>query len=342
MKPKTLIVSAAAAALMATTAMAEQLHLYNWTDYTAPDLIAKFEAKTGIDVVVDTYDSNETLLAKLKAGATGYDLVVPSQHFVKILINEGLLQKVDIAGLPNYANVDPRWKNPDWDPNQEYSVPWQWGSASFSYRSDLYKGKGESLKEFFEPSKDLQGRIQDFASPDEIYNMANLYLGLPFCSENPDDAKKVLALFEAQKPAVLTYSSEGMNDKLATGEVIMASHWNGYSLTGRNEANPNIVYAYPKEGVVGWFDSLVIPVGAQNTEAAKKFMNFVMDPENIALESNFAAYSNGIMGSAKFMTDALKTAPEMNAPADVPVKFGQACSPKAQKLIDRVWTKLLQ
>ena len=342
MQGKTLIISGAVAALLGSAAYAEELHIYNWTDYTAPDLIKKFEEETGIDVVVDTYDTNETLLAKLKAGASGYDIVVPSQHFVKIMVDQGLLQKIDIASMPNYANVDPRWKNPEWDPNQEYSVPWQWGSASFSFRSDLYSGKGESLKEFFEPSDELKGRLQIFATPDEVYNMANLYLGLPFCSEDSEDAKKVLALFEAQKPYVLTYSSEGMNDKLATGEVIMANHWNGYSLTGRQEANPNIVYAYPKEGIVGWFDSLVVPVGAQNVEAAKKFMNFVMDPENIALESNFAAYSNGIMGSAEFMDDALKSSPELNAPADVPVKFGQACSPEAQKLIDRVWTKLLQ
>ena len=340
---KLVLLATAGAALMATSAMAQEtLHIYNWTDYTAPDLIAKFEAETGIDVVIDTYDSNETLLAKLKAGATGYDIVVPSQHFVQIMIQEGLLQALDITSLPNYANVDPRWKNPAWDPEQKYSVPWQWGSASFSYRADLYSGKGESLKEFFEPSEEVRGRLQVFASPDEIYNMANMYLGLDFCSEDPEDAKKVLALLEGQKPYVLTYSSEGMNDKLATGEIIMANHWNGYSLNGRDEANPNITYAYPKEGIVGWFDSLVVPVGAQNVEAAMQFLDFVMDPENIALESNFAAYSNGIIGASEFMDEALKASPELNPPADVPVKFGEACSPEAQKLIDRVWTKLLQ
>ncbi|RMD93970.1 MAG: extracellular solute-binding protein, partial [Alphaproteobacteria bacterium] len=105
---------------------------------------------------------------------------------------------------------------------------------------------------------------------------------------------------------------------------------------------PNITYAYPKEGIVGWFDSVVVPVGASNVEAAKKFMNFIMDPENIALQSNFAAYSNGIMGSEQYMDEALREAPELNPPADVPVKFGEACSAKAQKLIERVWTQLLQ
>lgn len=172
--------------------------------------------------------------------------------------------------------------------------------------------------------------------------MANLYLGLPFCSEDPQHAKQVLALFEKQKPYVLLYSSEGMNDRLASGEVIMANHWNGYSMKGRLEGNPHITYAYPKEGIVGWFDSLAVPVGAQNVEAAKKFMNFIMDPENIALQSNFAGYSNAIIGSEQYFSEELKTAPEILVPEGVPVKFGEACSPEAQKLIDRVWTKLLQ
>lgn len=184
--------------------------------------------------------------------------------------------------------------------------------------------------------------MQVFKSPDEVFNLANLYLDLPFCSEDPEHAKQVLALLEGQKPAVLTYNSEAMNDRLANGEVIMAAHWNGYSLVGRMEGNENITYAYPKEGVVGWFDSMVVPVGAQNVDAAMTFINFMMDPENIAMQTNFTAYSNAIVGSEAFFAEHLVNAPEMNAPEGIPVKFGKACSPAAQKLIDRVWTKLLQ
>lgn len=117
-------IAAGLVAMFATSAMAETLHLYNWTEYTDPGAIEKFEKETGIQVVIDTYDSNETLLAKLKAGATGYDIVFPSQHFVEIMIGEGLLQKIDVKGQPNYANVDARWQDPEWDPNQEYSAPW--------------------------------------------------------------------------------------------------------------------------------------------------------------------------------------------------------------------------
>ncbi|MEO1866328.1 MAG: extracellular solute-binding protein, partial [Pseudomonadota bacterium] len=151
-----------------------ELFIYNWTEYTPPELIEKFEKETGIKVSVDTYDSNETLLAKLQAGATGYDIVVPSQNFVPIMINEGLIQKVGVHELPNFKNLEERWAFPEWDPKQEYSGPWQWGTTSFSYNSELYSGTGESLKEFFEPSDELNGRLSVFQTPDEVISLANI------------------------------------------------------------------------------------------------------------------------------------------------------------------------
>jgi len=338
----TATIAAAALALATGSAQAEgELFIYNWSDYTSPELIEKFEAETGIEVTIDTYDSNETALAKLQSGATGYDVLMPSQHFVEIMISEGLLQKVGAKDLSNFANVNERWTNPEWDPEQEYSVPWHWGNASFSYRADLYGGTGQSLVEFFEPSEEVCGRLGVFKTPDEIINMANLYLGIPYCSEDPAEMAQVQELLANQKDCVTTYSSEGLNDRLANGDVILSSHWNGYSMVGRDEG-VDIVYAYPKEGVVGWFDSIVVPEGATNVENAKIFMNFMMDPENAAIQSNFAHYANAIDGSEPFMNVDLAAAPEMNIPADVPVVFGEACSPAAQKLIDRVWTKVLQ
>lgn len=133
-----------------------------------------------------------------------------------------------------------------------------------------------------------------------------------------------------------------MNDRLTSAETVMAGTWNGDSMRGRLEGSEHQTYAYPKEGVVGWFDNLVVPKGAQNVEGARKFMDFVMDPENIAIQSNFVKYSNAIKGSEKYFGDDMKDSPELNAPAGIPVKFGEACSPKAQKLIECVWTKLLQ
>ena len=324
---------------------AGKLNLYNWADYTPEDLIEKFEKETGISVTVDTYDSNETLLAKLQAGggSTGYDLAVPSQHFVEIMIKEGLIEKVDgIKDMPNYKYVADQFQGPSFDPNQDYSTPWQMGSASWAYRADSYSGNGSSMKEFIKPSDEVCGKVAVFKSPEEVVNMAHLALGSNFCSEDPNEMQAVMDLLIEQKKCVAVYSSEGINERLMSGEVVIHAHWDGYSQVGKWEGVDDLTYAYPKEGVVGWFDSLVMPKGAKNVEEAKAFMNFVMHPENMAMLSNFAAYANAIPESSKYLSDDMKNATNIQVPDGIPVKFGQACNKESQALIDKVWTKLMQ
>jgi spermidine/putrescine transport system substrate-binding protein len=341
---KRLLTISAAALLLLTLGSARadgELFIYNWTEYTPPELITKFEKETGIKVSVDTYDSNETLLAKLQAGATGYDIVVPSQNFVPILINEGLIQKVGVHNLPNFKNMKERWQFPEWDPEHEYTGPWQWGTTSFSYNSELYSGKGTSLKEFFEPSDEVMGRLSVFQTPDEVISLANIYLGIPFCSEDGKQMKKIQDMLVKQKEYVVAYNSETMSDLLASGEAMMTNHWSGYSRLGRLTGAP-IVYAYPKEGVVGWFDSMVVPTSAKNVENAKKFMNFMMEPENMAMLTENQGYGDAVKGTDAYYSDELKSAPEINPPSDLNVVFAPTCSPKAQSLIDRVWTKVMQ
>ena len=322
-----------------------KLNLYNWADYTPEDLIENFEKETGISVTVDTYDSNETLLAKLQAGggSTGYDLAVPSQHFVEIMIKEGLIEKVDgIKDMSNYKYVAEQFQGPSFDPSQDYSTPWQMGSASWAYRADSYSGNGSSMMEFFKPSDEVCGKVAVFKSPEEVVNMAHLALGSNFCSEDPNEMQAVMDLLIEQKKCVAVYSSEGINERLMSGEVIMHAHWDGYSQVGKWEGVDDLTYAYPKEGVVGWFDSLVMPKGAKNVEEAKAFMNFVMHPENMAMLSNFAAYANAIPESSKYLSDDMKNATNIQVPDGIPVKFGQACNKESQALIDKVWTKLMQ
>jgi len=337
----TLLTAAAAMLISGFAQAAEELFIYNWTEYTPPELITKFEKETGITVSVDTYDSNETLLAKLQAGATGYDLVVPSQNFVPIFVSEGLIQKVAVHSMPNYKNLEDKWKNPEWDPQQEYTAPWQWGTTSFSYNSENYSGKGTSLKEFFEPSEEVRGRLSAFQTPDEVVSLANIYLGIPFCSEDAKQMKKVQDLLVGQKEFIVAYNSETMSDLLTSGEAIITNHWSGFSRLGRLTGAP-IVYAYPKEGVVGWYDSLVVPTSAKNVENAKKFMNFMMDPVNMAMLTENQGYGDAVKGTAAYYSEELKTAPEINPPSDLKVFFAPTCSPKAQSLIDKVWTKVMQ
>jgi spermidine/putrescine transport system substrate-binding protein len=326
---------------LSLTSAQGELFFYNWTDYTNPDLIAKFEAETGIKVTLDSYDSNETLLAKLKSGATGYDIIVPTNNFVPILVSEGLLEPINATELAGYANIDPRWQNPEWDPGNVYTIPWQWGTTSFSVNTSKYTGPVDSLEILFNPPAELQGQIGMFNAPDDVMAMAQNYLGLSPCNESAEDMKKVQELLLAQKPFVKLYNSENINERMATEEVLAHAQWNGSAMRSRIQ-NPAVQYVFPKEGIVTWMDNLAVAKGAPNKENAIKFLEFMMQPENAGLQSNYPKYANGIIGSESFMDEELRGAPEMGVPEGIPTKFTPACSEKAIELMDRVWTKVKQ
>ncbi len=324
-------------------AMAEgRLFIYNWTDYTSPELIKKFEKETGIKVTLDTFDTNETLLAKLKAGGgSGYDIVVPSHNFVPIMIQEGLLMPINARGLKGYENIIDNLKSPPWDPRNIYSIPWQHGTTSFNVDTAVYKGDINTYKVLFEPPPELQGKIGMFNSPDEVMAMALVYLGYEQCNEKSEEMKAVLDLLLKQKPYVKVYNSDGILERLVSGDAALHMNWNGYAMRSRNQ-KASLKYAYPVEGVVSWADNLVVPKDAKNKVSAIKFIEFMLQPENAGVQSNFARYANGIKGSAAFMDEELKTAPEMTVPAGIKSVFTPACSEKAIKLNDKVWTKLKQ
>ncbi|MDI9314145.1 MAG: extracellular solute-binding protein [Hydrotalea sp.] len=318
------------------------LHLYNWTDYTSPEFLAKFTKETGIKVQLDTYDSNETLLAKIKSGGgSGYDVFVPSENFLPIFIKQGLVQKVDIKNMPNYKYIDKKWRNPVWDPTHEYHVPYQYGITSFAYRSSLYKGPADSWKEFFEPDDSMKGKIAVFKSPDDVIGSASAYLGIPLCSENAKDYQKIQELLMKQKPFVKVYSSEQVNERLKSGEVVMTHNWDGNTKRAQiDEGITDAKLAFPKEGVVGFFDTVVISSKAPNPEAAKKFLNFLMDPKNMALISNAQGYNNAIPDSYKYFSPTMKKAQALKLPAGYKISFPAACSATAIKYRDKVWTAL--
>ena len=339
---KNITLTAMGLALSAGMVSAEgDLFLYNWTDYTAPDLIEKFEAETGISVTLDTYDSNETLLAKLQSGATGYDIVVPSHNFVEIFVSEGLLQPINASALASYGNLNDSFTSPSWDADNTYTVPWQWGTTSFTVNTEVFGGDINTYDVLFQPPAEVQGKIGMFKSPDEVISMALISLGLPLCNENPEDMQQVLELLEAQKPHVKTYNSDGILERLVSGDAAVHQNWNGYSIRARDE-NASMRYAFPVEGVIAWADNLAVPVGAPNYDNAIKFIEFLMQPENVAVQSNFAGYSNGVSGSEDFMSEALKTAHELSPPEGTPLVFSETCSPAAVDLQNRVWTALLQ
>lgn len=317
------------------------LHIYNWTDYTSPDLLKKFTAETGIKVTLDTYDSNETLLAKLKAGATGYDLVIVTNDFVKIFIDQNLIQKVDVASMPNFKNLDERWKARPWDPKAEYTVPWQWGLTSFIYDTKVYPEPVDSLATLFKPPAVFDGKIGMLGSPSEVINLALIYEGAKPCDSDPALMKQTMELLKAQKPFVKLYNSDAIIDRMMSGETTMSMEWSGGAARVRQQ-KPSVKFVFAKEGGSGWMDNLAVPVGAPDVENAKKFLNFMMDPQNAALETEFAQYQNAVPASNKYLPASISEAPEFNPPKDYKIFFSPGCDAKATKSYDRIWTVLRQ
>ncbi len=339
-----LLLGAALGLAVAAQAQAQskgELHIYNWTDYTSPELVKKFSEETGIKVTVDTYDSNETLLAKLKSGAAGYDIAVASHDFVQILSREGLIQKIHAAKLQGYGNMETRWQNPAWDPGNEYSIPYDWGTTSFGYDTAVYTKPVDSLKTFYEPPAELKGKIGMFGSPTEVMSLALVYLGKPQCNSNPADLKAVSALLEKQKPFVKLYNSDGIQDRMAAGETVAHQVWSGDFRRARAQ-KASLKFLFAKEGGIAWMDNMVVPTHAPNVENAKLFMEFLLKPENSGLHSTFSGYPTAVKGAEKFTDQAVATAPEYLPPKDWKYTFAPSCDEKAIRAYDRIWTKLRQ
>jgi spermidine/putrescine transport system substrate-binding protein len=314
------------------------LNIYVWADSISPDLIAKFSEETGIDVNVDSFSSNEDALTKLQAGASGYDLVTPSQHFVKIMADEGLLEDINAAEMDAYAQLDDRWKGQWWDPENDYSIPLAYGTAGFSVNRDKYAGPVDSWSVLFEPTE-LAGSIALLSYPDEVVSAAQLYLGIEYCTEDKAEMKKVYDLLAAQKSSVVAYTSDNIENRLGSGEVAAHFWWDGNTLRLRN-SGANVEYAAPKEGLVGWLDSFVVPAGAANVDNAKAFIDFMSTVENATEQYNYYAHSAPVAIDESKALYTPENASELFP--TVPVVFAQACSPAAQDLVTKVWTDLLQ
>lgn len=343
MKASLFAALACSASLAATIAAAEgSLNLYNYSGYISEDMVKKFEEKYDVKVTSDSYDSEETLLAKLKLGGAGYDFAVGSQAILPIIIAEGLAENIGASAMPGYANVIPDLQKPEWDPTGEYSIPYQWGTTNFAIDTAIVPAT-DSLKTLYEPDAALAGKINMLDSSSEVIAQASIYLGVPQCSEDPDEMQKVADLLTAQKPAVRSYSSKAgaIRDQLVAGEIAMSPLFSGSTMRGR-ELKPSIAYVYPKEGSLAWVDSAFVPKGAQNLENAKLFIAFLLEAENAAMNTNFLKYPSGIAGAEAFYDAAIKDAPEMATPASSPLVFKQACGEAAVKLQDLVWTNLMK
>ncbi|MFE0019092.1 extracellular solute-binding protein [Mesorhizobium sp. NPDC059054] len=330
-------------ALLASSGLAHAegaLNIYNWGNYISPDMIKKFEKQYNVKVTVTDYDSNDTALAKVRQGGTGFDIAIPSQTFIPIWIKEGLIQETDPGKMENFKNVAPEWANPDFDPGRKYTVPWAWGTIGVVVNTDAYKGPANSWGIIFDTPDELKGKVNVVPEMNDVIFAAIKYAGGQQCTEDKAVLKKVRDMLVAAKPNWIAMEYNTI-EKMGAGDFKATSDWNGSALRQRL-ANPAIHYNYPKEGYGLWSDNVVVLKEAKNVENAKLFQNFMMDPENAALNSAFHRYANGIAGSEKFMPADMKDAPEVNIPADVKSlgELQRLCSPEIQEIYSKIWTEL--
>ena len=336
-----LTASALAMTIAASAAQAEgKLSIYHWFEYIPQELLDKFAAENDIEVTMDTFDSNESMLASLKAGKLGsYDVAVPGDYMVKIMGGAGLLDTFESSELSNFGNIAPEWLNVDYDDGRHSSIPYQWGSTSFSVNLDAYSGDINTTDIIFNPPAELQGKINVLDSAGEVLALASIHLGIPQCTTDRTQLRALNDLVQAAKPHWASFGSDVAKDVLVSGDAAVGMIWNGFGAKARAEG-ANIQYAYPKQGYIVWMDNVVLLKDAPNRANALKFMDFLLEPENAAAVTNFAQYTAGVKGVAPYLSDEVKNAPELNPPAGMAGQFVQACSEEVQVVYDKIWTDL--
>jgi spermidine/putrescine-binding protein len=331
--------SAPAAAGPAST----ELNLYGWTDYIPQQLLDDFTAQTGIKVNYDTYSSNEEMLAKLQAGAAGYDVVIPSDYTVDIMVKQDMLEPIDLAQIPNFKNVDPRFTNEYYDPGNKYTVPYQWGTTGLAYEKTKVPFEPKSWSDLWDPQ--FANHLVMLDDSREVPGMALQVLGYEKNSTDPQQLDEAEQKLVELKPNILLFNSDDPETALITGEAWAGLVWNGNAALGHNE-DENIEYICPTEGCGIWFDNLAIPKGAPHADAAMAFMNFVLDPEESVLITAEFPYSSPNAAGLEYMKtndpaayDAYMAFPGTNPPQDfvdraTPIKdVGDATT-----LYDQLWT----
>lgn len=340
---KTFLIATTALVGSTVAAMAEgELNLFNWGNYTSPELIEKFTAETGITVTITDYDSNTTALTKVQAGGSGFDLVVPSHNYIPVFLRNGLIAELDHSRIPNFGNIAAKWVDVPWDQGRTHSVPWQWGSVGIAVNTSVYGGDVNTSDLFMDPPPELVGRINVVPEMTDIINMAIFNVGGEACTEDLEILREVRDRLIAAKPSWLSMDY-GTTDKLSSGDYAASVNWNGSTQRARIN-NPDVVYGYPVEGYPMFMDSVALLADAENVDEAYAFINFILEPENAALISAFARYANGVEGSEPFMPEDMSTAPEIVTPDEFVAAgvFLPTCPQSAIDLYTAIWTELLK
>lgn len=285
-----------------------ELHIYTWAGYVPDDVVDAFEQSTGITVTVDTFDSNEALEAKLQStGGTGYDIVMPSDYMVEQLAQEGLLMQFDATSLPNYKNIKEEFRKPYYDPQNLYSIPYIVSYTGIVYDSASIPAVDAptSWADFFHP-KASWGKLQVLNDQIETVNAALRATGSDQCPTDPQDYQNASDLLEGFKPSVGVLSSEGVADRLASGEQKVGMAWS-YDAYQAISTNPNLRFVFPSDGANMFVDNAAISSGAQNIDQAKTFLNWMLEPTNKTAVEQSAGAGSVLIGGDDLLPDDMRS-----------------------------------
>ncbi|MDW8060785.1 MAG: spermidine/putrescine ABC transporter substrate-binding protein [Thermomicrobium sp.] len=268
-----------------------ELSVFNWGDYIAPDVLDDFEQLTGVKVTVDIYDTNEQAIAKLQQGGLGYDVVVPTDYAVQILIGLGLLEELDRSVIRAIEHLDPNNLNGPYDPGNRYSVPYFWGTSGYAYDTAVLGEGLDSWQALFEPAEAARGKVVMHGYYRETIAAALLWLGYSLNETSDEALARALQVLKAQKPFVLAYTSENNDELLVAGEAVITHCWTGQAILAKRE-KPTVRYVIPKEGCAVWQDNLCVVAGAPHRYAAMVFIDFLCWPEIAARNAAYVGYAS--------------------------------------------------
>ena len=320
------------------------VNVYNWGEYisdTSGDLnvLKEFEAKTGIKVNYTTYATNEELYSKLKSGGANYDVVIPSDYMINRLINEDMLEKINYENIPNYENIMEEYKNLDFDPTNEYSVPYTWGTVVLIYNTKYVTKPVDSWDILWD--EEYKGKIVMFHNSRDAFGISLKRLGYSLNTTDTDELEKAAEELKKQKEVLQGYYMDEIFNKMGSEEAYIAPYYAGDALTMIDD-NPNLAAVYPKEGTNRFVDSMCIPKGAKNKENAEAFINFLCEAEIAAANSEYIGYSTPNQAAYDLLDDEIReneiTYPDaeiledtemfLNLPEDI------------NKKIDDLWTEI--
>jgi putrescine transport system substrate-binding protein len=336
---------------------AQQLHIYNWADYIGKDTIAEFEKQSGITVVYDTYDADETMEAKMMAGDSGYDVVSTSTDYFARQIKAGIYQPLDKALLPNWKNLDPQVLELEAtaDPGNRYAMPYLRHVNGFAYNVDMIRARMpdapvDSLDMIFKP--EVIGHFADCGvtfldSPEDVLQLALNYLHLNPNTTRPEDYAQAEKLLLKVRPYIRAFDSSEYMNGLATGDFCISMSWSGDYATSRARAKAagvdvNLAFTVPKEGANGSFDALLIPADAPHRLAAHKFLNYILEPKVIAQITNYIHYGNDNLAANPYVEPNILNDPTIYPTPEIQARLYMAteASPALERLRTRTWTRI--